>query len=118
MLMLYIAKAELSWHEWATKEGSMPLDDENDFHLAEYDVRQHLSEKVIDEAIPEYRGTLRRRRIVISCEGVDAVTVWCVQVQFHSGVSLAPSCQAQGEHTKQTALPYRCSADMGGTPGA
>jgi hypothetical protein len=54
--IVYTLQAELSWHEWVTKEGALPLDEEDDFHLAEYDVRDHVSEKVIDEAIPQFCG--------------------------------------------------------------
>ncbi len=43
----------MGWHEWVTKEGSQPLDD--DFDLATYDARD-VNEVLISQAIPEFIG--------------------------------------------------------------
>lgn len=63
---------ELSWHEWVTKEGSMPLDDEDDFNLAEYDVRDQVSDTIIDEAIPEYNGEKADHFFASWCSNIKA----------------------------------------------
>ena len=51
----------------------MPLDDEDDFNLAEYDVRDQVSDTIIDEAIPEYNG-----------ERADYFFAsWCSNIEVH-----------------------------------
>mmetsp|Transcript_24677 Transcript_24677/g.36360 ORF Transcript_24677/g.36360 Transcript_24677/m.36360 type:complete len:1256 (+) Transcript_24677:1756-5523(+) len=99
-----ITMAEVQWHEWVTREGSQPIDDD-DMHVATYDARDRVSELLIHEAIPEYIGAIPIRRLSGSYATVSDLDI-C------KGITISPG----SHHTRMkstSGIAFDASNDSG-----